>query len=92
MSDTALHAHTFMAADVERSDVPRARYESCVTRLELLAVDDPGLLQKVEILRSKLEVHRGRVRSNNIVLTIVGVAMLAGVVAIGVWLVREIFG
>jgi hypothetical protein len=87
MSDTALHAHAFMAADV-----PRARYESCVTRLELLAVDDPGLLQKVEILRSKLEVHRGRVRSNNIVLTIVGVAMLAGVVAIGVWLVREIFG
>ena len=56
------------------------------------AVDDPGLPQRVEILRSKLEVHRGPARSNNIVLTIVGVAMVAGVIAFGVWLVREIFG
>ena len=90
--DAVLHAHTFMVADVGLSDVPRARYESCLTRLQLLAVDDPSLEEKVEILRRKLDAHRGRVRTSNITMTVVGIAFVAGLVAIGVYLVHRLFG
>ena len=72
--------------------MPRARFETCLTRLELLAVDDPSLKRKVEILRSKLETHRGRERRTNVGCAVVGLLLVVGVIALGVWAVRRLLG
>ncbi len=58
----------------------RARFRLCLTRLELLAVDDPGLKAKIAILRAALAGQESRERRFNVTmaLALIGVLLLCG--------------
>lgn len=70
---------------------PRARYEACLTRLELQAVDDASLEPKVAILARQLDRHRKTVRKNNLAMVLFFFCFVAGAVALGVWIIRAVF-
>ena len=65
------------------TEVPRGRFETLLTRLELLAVDDPTLAQKASILRQKLSHYQSQERRFGFTV----VAVVVGAVVLLAWIV-----
>ena len=71
------------------------RCRACLNRLEVLAVDSPELRPRIDVLATQLGRHRSRLARSNWIMGVSVVAVLAGGVALLLWilsLVARAFG
>jgi hypothetical protein len=93
--EEAVYCQTFFLDAIEAdTTVPQARFRALLTRLEVLAVDDPSLGAKAAILAGQLAQHRRVALRNSLLMAgLVAVAILAFLGAIfGVlWALARLF-
>lgn len=84
-----MHCQQFFSDELDGvNDAPKARFATCLTRLKLLAVDNPKLGKKVRILRRQLREQQLQERKSSPILLAVVFGVVAAAVGLGVWPVR----
>jgi hypothetical protein len=89
--DEMFHCQRFFSEDLgAETSGPQARYQACLNRLELLATEEPKLAPQLAVLSRQLQRHRRRLARNNWIFAAVVLGLLAGGVAVGIWILTSI--
>ena len=86
-----VHCQQFFREEVAADTLgPRSRYQACLLRLELLAVDQARWKPKVKVLRANLEAEGARARRSDLVIAASIIGVLAVLIGLVVYLTKAV--